>query len=40
MIGVYILIGVIVIVILWVVGTYNGLVRLRNPDRRAAQTQA
>jgi len=35
MIGVYILIGVIVIVILWVVGTYNGLVRLRNQFQNA-----
>ncbi|PKM73291.1 MAG: hypothetical protein CVU91_05015 [Firmicutes bacterium HGW-Firmicutes-16] len=38
MTGVYIAIGVIVIILLWVVSTYNGLVKLRNMVREAFST--
>ena len=35
MIAVYILIGVVVLIILWLVGTFNGLIRLRNQVKNA-----
>jgi len=38
MTGVYIAIGVIVIILLWVVSAYNGLVKLRNMVREAFST--
>jgi len=38
MTGTYIAIGVVIIIVLWLIGTYNGLVKIRNMVREAFST--